>query len=263
MLTIGFIGAGNMAQAMMQGWSGNPEVQLTVYSPHSGKQVAQKLGITAKDSAMEVWLASDLVVLATPADGLEATAKELQPAILMKPSVIVASVLGGISLAQLHQALGEQLIITRTLPNVNVGVKYGYTALAFDADTDPDVKGAVAALFLEFGRTDELPEEQFGAVSAVAGSGPAFVAAFTEALKQAAMKNGITEEIAARLAEQTVAGTARHMIQAKKTPLTLANEVMTPGGSTAAGYDVLQKGDLNQLVLDTIAATMAKNAEFE
>lgn len=263
MLTIGFIGAGNMAQAMIQGWSGNPEVQLTVYSPNSGKKVANELGITAEDSAMAVWLKSDLVVLATPADQLAATAKTLQPAILMKPSVIVTSVLGGISLAQLHEALGAQLIITRALPNVNVAVKYGYTALAFDKDTDPDIKGAVAALFLEFGRTDELAEENFGAASAVAGSGPAFVAAFTESLKQAAIKNGLTEEIAARLAEQTVAGTARYMIQAKKTPLTLANEVMTPGGSTAAGYDVLQKGDLNQLVLDTIAATMAKNAEFE
>lgn len=263
MLTIGFIGAGNMAQAMIKGWSGNQEIQQVVYSPHAGHKVAESLHIEAKDSALEVWLTSDLVVLATPPAQLEAVARELQPGILIKPSVIVASVLGGISLNQLHKALGKTVVVARTLPNVNVAVNYGYTALAFDADVDADIKGAVAALFLELGRTDELTEEQFGIASAIAGSGPAFVAAFTEALKEVGVTKGLTDEVAAKLAEQTVAGTARHMAQTKKAPLDLANEVMTPGGSTAAGFDVLTKGGLNQLLLDTITATMVKNAEFE
>ena len=263
MLTIGFIGAGNMAQAMIKGWSGNQEIQQVVYSPHAGQKVADDLHIEAKSSALEVWLASDLVVLATPPDQLAAVARELQPGILIKPSVIVASVLGGISLEQLHKSLGNTVVVTRALPNVNVAVKYGYTALAFDEQVDADIKGAVAALFLELCRTDELTEEQFGAASAIAGSGPAFVAAFTEAFKEAGIAKGLDEEVAAKLAEQTVAGTAQHMTQAKKVPLDLANEVMTPGGSTAAGFDVLTQGGLNQLVLDTITATMAKNAEFE
>ncbi|MBC6498238.1 hypothetical protein H7R52_01910 [Weissella confusa] len=68
-----------------------------------------------------------------------------------------------------------EVLIARTLPNVNVALKYGYTALAFDDTMDADIKGAIAALFLDFGRTDELPEEQFGAVSALAGSGPALL----------------------------------------------------------------------------------------
>ena len=118
-------------------------------------------------------------------------------------------------------------------------------------------------MFLDFGRTDELPEEQFGAVSALAGSGPAFVAAFAEAMIQAGVQAGINPETAERLAQQTVIGTARHMEEFKKDPMTLAHEVMTPGGSTAAGWQVLEDGHLNQLVADTINATMKKNAEFE
>lgn len=263
MLTIGFIGAGNMAKAMMQGWSGNDNIKQVVYSPHSGEKVAQALGLEAKQSALDVWAESDMVVLAMPPAQLETVAKELQLGIMMKPGVIVASVLGGVSLASLHDAFGPHVMVARTLPNVNVALKYGYTALAFDADMDPEIKGAVAALFLELGRTDELPESQFGAVSAVAGSGPAFVAAFAQAMTEAGVQAGIDQETAARLAEQTVIGTARHMADLKKDPLTLAHEVMTPGGSTAAGWAVLEDGQLNALVAKTIAATMAKNAEFE
>lgn len=263
MLKIGFIGAGNMAKAMMQGWAGNADIHQVVYSPNSGAQVAAELGLEAKQSALDVWAESDMVVLAMPPAQLEAVAKDLQLGIMMKPSVIVASVLGGVSLANLHAAFGEHVMVARTLPNVNVALKYGYTALAFDADMDQDVKGAIAALFLELGRTDELPEEHFGAVSALAGSGPAFVAAFAEAMTQAGIQAGIAPDTAARLAEQTVVGTARHMGDLKKDPMTLAHEVMTPGGSTAAGWEALEQGNLNGLVADAIQATMKKNAEFE
>lgn len=263
MLTIGFIGAGNMAKAMMQGWQGNAEIRQVLFSPHSGEKVAAELGLEAKQSALDVWAESDMVVLAMPPAQLTDVAKELQLGLMMKPGVIVASVLGGVSLAQLHAALGPNVLIARTLPNVNVALKYGYTALAFDDTMDADIKGAIAALFLDFGRTDELPEEQFGAVSALAGSGPAFVAAFAEAMIQAGVQAGINPEMAERLAQQTVIGTARHMEEFKKDPMTLAHEVMTPGGSTAAGWQVLEDGHLNQLVADTINATMKKNAEFE
>jgi len=263
MLTIGFIGAGNMAKAMMQGWSGNADIKQVLYSPHSGEKVAQELGLEAKQSVLDIWAESDMVVLAMPPAQLEAVAKELQLGIMMKPSVIVASVLGGVSLAALHAAFGEHVLVARTLPNVNVALKYGYTALAFDADMDPEIKGAVAALFLELGRTDELPESQFGAVSALAGSGPAFVAAFAQAMIEAGIHAGIEPETAARLASQTVIGTARHMGDLKKDPMTLAHEVMTPGGSTAAGWASLEANHLNELVAQAIDATMAKNAEFE
>ena len=141
MLTIGFIGAGNMAKAMMQGWQGNAEIRQVLFSPHSGEKVAAELGLEAKQSALDVWAESDMVVLAMPPAQLTDVAKELQLGLMMKPGVIVASVLGGVSLAQLHAALGPNVLIARTLPNVNVALKYGYTALAFDDTMDADIKG--------------------------------------------------------------------------------------------------------------------------
>lgn len=261
MLTIGFIGAGNMGQAMMQGWAPNQEIKQLVYSTtiEKSQTVAAKINGEARGSILELWAESDMVVVAVPPTALAAIAPEIKQAAMLKPSVILTSVVGGIDLAELHQTFGQQLMIVRALPNINVALRYGYTALAFDATVDADTRGALAMLFLDFGRADEYPEEQFGAVSALAGSGPAFVAAFTEALVKSGVTAGIAADKAESLAVQTVAGTGKNMIDLKKTPMALANEVMTPGGSTAAGYDVLTTS-LDALVHDTIDATMVKNA---
>jgi pyrroline-5-carboxylate reductase len=264
MLTIGFIGAGNMAKAMMRGWQKvGDELTQVVYSPNSGQTVASELGLQYVSTPEEVVLASDMVVLAMPPSQLSRVAERLRTVMLMKPGVIIASVLGGVSLKQLHNALGSQVSIVRALPNINVALTAGYTALAYDNGTDAELKGAVAGLFLALGRADELPEEQFGAVSALAGSGPAFVAGFVRALTEAGVANGIDADIALTLAKQTVLGTLQNMKEFDKTPQALADEVMTPGGSTAAGWQVLQERGLTAMVGETIAATMKKNAEFE
>ncbi|MCW0953576.1 NAD(P)-binding domain-containing protein [Weissella ceti] len=262
MLTIGFIGAGNMGQAMMQGWAPNKEIKQLVYSTTMEKSeaVAAKIGGEARGSIMELWAESDMVVVAVPPTALADIAPEIKQWAMLKPSVILTSVVGGVDLAALHAHFGEQLMIVRALPNINVALRYGYTALAFDGTVDADTRGALAMLFLDFGRADEYPEDQFGAVSALAGSGPAFVAGFTEAMMKAGLAAGIDAEKAESLAIQTVAGTGKNMIDLKKAPKDLANEVMTPGGSTAAGYDVLMT-QLDGLVRETIDATMIKNAE--
>jgi len=260
-LTIGFIGAGNMGKAMMQGWSSNQSIKQLVYSTtiEKSQRVAKEVGGEARGSILELWAESDMVVVAVPPTALTDIAPEIQQAAMLKPSVILTSVVGGIDLASLHASFGEQLMIVRALPNINVALRYGYTALAFDAHVDADTRGAIAMLFLDFGRADEFPEDQFGAVSALAGSGPAFVAGFTEAMVKAGVAAGIDAEKAESLAVQTVAGTGKNMIDLKKTPMELANEVMTPGGSTAAGFDVMSKS-IDEIVHATIEATMEKNA---
>ncbi|MDR3240807.1 MAG: pyrroline-5-carboxylate reductase [Lactobacillaceae bacterium] len=260
MLKIGFIGAGNMAQAMIQGWSSLDEVRQAVYSPHSAKAVAQKLGIEAVETAAELVQMSDLVVIATPPAQLAEVAAEIKPFLSGK---VVISILGGVSLSKLAEQLGVDTLIIRALPNVNVAVQQGYTAMAVSATVDVEVKGAVFGLLTVLGRVDEFAEAQFGAVSALAGSGPAFVAGFIQALSAAGITAGIDAETAEQLAIQTAQGTLAKMTQDKLAPRELAEQVMTPGGSTAAGWQVMEDQNLVQLVSDVIQATMKKNAEFE
>lgn len=265
MLTIGFIGAGNMARAMMRGWSSvGEELSQLVYSPRSAQKAADELeGVEAVASPADLVAKADMLVLATPVEALASIAAEIKPLLAKRPEIIIASVLGGVPLNKLHAALGQHALIVRTLPNVNVAVGAGYTALAFGSAFDDETRGAIAGLFLTLGRAEELPEAQFGAVSALAGSGPAFVAGFVDALAQAGVANGLANQTALNLAKQTILGTVEHLNDLQMTPTQLADSVMTPGGSTAAGWDAMQAGNFNELILQTIQATMQKNAAAE
>lgn len=265
MLKIGFVGAGNMAQAMMQGWSklDSDQVSQGAYTRHHLPETTQAWQVEEFGSAIEIAMVSDMLVLATPPTALEKISADLKPLLEMMPQKIIVSVLGGISLDALQAALGEQAKIVRALPNVNVAVGQGYTAMHAGAQITAEEKGAVFAILAELGRVDEMPEADFGAVSAVAGSGPAFVAGFIEALTAAGQAAGLDEERAVKLSLQTFRGTLDKMVQSDLSAHELAQLVMTPGGSTAAGWETMQKGNLNGLVSDVIQATMQKNAEFE
>ncbi|MCM0583230.1 pyrroline-5-carboxylate reductase [Weissella diestrammenae] len=260
MLNIGFIGAGNMAQAMIKGWSQLDEVHQVVYAPHSGQSVAENMQIDFATTAEALVKQSDLIVIATPPTHLAAVAQEINSVVTGK---VIISILGGISLSTLMTHFDSSDLLVRALPNVNVAVQQGYTAMAVNPAVDDEVKGAVFGLLTVLGRVDELPETQFGAVSALAGSGPAFVAGFVQAMTQAGLAAGVQPDIAEQLAVQTAQGTLDKMVHEKLTPMALAEQVMTPGGSTAAGWDVLQTKDITALMTQVIQATMAKNAEFE
>lgn len=263
MLTIGFIGAGRMAQAMMTGWQKNAEIEQLVYAPRSGQQVAHSLGIQAVDTPAELWTQADMVVLAMAPQALAEVADQVRLARMQKPDVVVVSVLGGISLKSLHQHLGERLLIARAVPNVNVALRYGYTGLAFDHYVDAQTRGAIAMLFLELGKTDEYPEAKLGLVSALAGSGPAFVAAFVKNYQAVGEQLGLTSEQAQTIALQTLTGTGVNMTETPLTADQLAKQVMSPGGSTAAGYAVLADSQLEKILAATIETTMTKNEEAD
>lgn len=265
MFKIGFIGAGNMAQAMMQGWSqlDADQVSQGAYTRHELPEATQAWQVAPLASISEAAMISDMLVLATPPTALEQISIELKPILALMPQKIIVSVLGGISLEALQSALGAQAKIVRALPNVNVAVGQGYTAMHAGTQITAEEKGAVFAILAELGRVDEMPEDEFGAVSAVAGSGPAFVAGFIEALTVAGQAAGLEAEQASKLSLQTFRGTLDKMIQSDLSAQELAQLVMTPGGSTAAGWETMQSGNLNGLVSDVIQATMQKNAEFE
>ncbi|WP_346345866.1 pyrroline-5-carboxylate reductase family protein [Weissella minor] len=239
MLTIGFVGSGQIAQAMIKGWTGNSEIEQLVYSKNHATKVADAFGIEARRSVLELWQDSDIVILAVPETGLRALAPQLQMAAMVKPSVIVTSVVDGVDFETLHQLLGEKLMITRALPNINVAVREGYTGLAFESDIDEEVKGAIAMLFLELGRADEYAEHQFGAVSALASAGPAYVASFADVLAHAAIENDIDIERAVWMVEQTLFGTATRMKKMQESPKMVEQAAAPTDSAAKAGLDAL------------------------
>lgn len=261
MLTIGFIGAGQMAQAMVKGWQKREEIHQVVYAPTAEKQVASELGIQVVDTPAKVWEQADMVVLAMKPQDLQTVADELRLVRMQKPEVIIVSVLAGVTLKELHQVLGERLVIARAVSNINVALRYGYTGLAFDQYVDASTRGAIAMLFLELGKTDEYPEQKLSVVSALAGSGPAFVAAFVKSYQAVGQQLGLTEDQAQVIALQTLTGTGINMTETPLSATQLANLAIAAGVSTNAGYSYLTQGQLEEVLSGAVSATMDKNEQ--
>lgn len=259
MLSIGFIGSGNIAQAIIKGWRGNDEINQLVYSKNNGAKVAEELGIASRISILELWQDSDIVLLAVPKSALSEIQAQLNMAAMVKPSVIVTSLIDGVSLAELQDIFGDQTIISRAVPNINVSTRSGYTGLSFPEGIDEEIRGAIAMLFLELGRVDEFTEEQLPAVSAIASAGPAYVAALADILANTALENGIDVQRAVSMAEQTFYGTATTMRQLQQSPNSIEVAASPADGGTEAALEHLAEGGFVELLKDAIAVAQDKS----
>ncbi|MFT9389518.1 MULTISPECIES: pyrroline-5-carboxylate reductase [Leuconostoc] len=250
MAKYGFIGTGNMAQAMIKGLLAQGVVpsDIAVASPTTAAKLAQAWGVQAL-SAQQVIQASDLTVLAfLPNQLADVTAN------LVFEDQLVVSVLAGVSVDQLVTATGSHQVV-RTLPNVNVAINQGVTAFATTTLTV-----ANQAIFHDFstqlGTAIAVPEAQFAAFSAIAGSGPAYVFKFIDALAKAGVANGLADDLATTIATQTVLGSAQMLAASGQSAQVMQDTVASPGGSTRAGLDDFDQQEFDAVVAHAIRATV-------
>jgi len=254
-----FVGCGNMGGAIIDGWR-MAEIDLspvTVIRP-SGKAIDDVRVVT---SVEEAGTAPKLVVLAFKPQKLAEIAPQLEP--FVGSDTVVLSLLAGVELATLRGHLPRALGIIRAAPNLPVAVRRGVTGLYGDLAGGP-LKQQIGDLFVAFGFAMWMADEQkLGALGAVAGAGPAYVARFIAALAKAAMKRGLSEEIASVLALETVLGTAWMAASSGESMESIAKRVASPKGTTQAGLDVLDReGVLDQLIGITIEAAARRGAQL-
>lgn len=225
-MIVGFVGSGNMAAAMARGWSGEFERMLFSDSG-SGRAaaLAEELGGEAASNA-EIGGRADLVVLAVKPARLEEAAVELQGARL------VVSLLGVTPLATVAAAFPDAAAV-RVMPNVAVEVRRGVLCLAGPAPA------ALREKLQLLGHVVEIPDEQFDAATAVMGCAPAYLALAVEALADAGAAAGLDEALARELVVETTAGTAE--LLAIRHPADVRAAVASPGGSTEAGLEALER----------------------
>jgi pyrroline-5-carboxylate reductase len=225
-MIVGFVGSGNMAAAMARGWSGEFERMLFSDSG-SGRAaaLAEELGGEATSNA-EIGERADLVVLAVKPARLEEAAAELQSA------EVVVSLLGATSLATVAAAFPSAAAV-RVMPNVAVEVRRGVLCLAGPAPV------ALREKLQLLGHVVELPDEQLDAATAVMGCAPAYLALAVEALADAGAAAGLDEGLARELVAETTAGTAE--LLASRHPADVRAAVASPGGSTEAGLEALER----------------------
>ena len=174
---------------------------------------------------------------------------------------MLVSILAGVEEATLAQRFAARAIV-RAMPNLPVAIGKGVVALD-SASAAPSARAMIATLMAQLGLVEWVPPAQFDAVTALAGSGPAFLYRFIDSLAAAGAFQGVPMDQALRLALATVEGAGLLAASADVTPGVLADRVASPGGSTRKGLDVLDQADaLDSLLRATIAASTRRNAEM-
>jgi pyrroline-5-carboxylate reductase len=254
-----FIGCGNMAGAMIEGWRG-AGVGLsgaTVIRP-SGLPVRGVRTLTAPEPNASP---PRLVVLGFKPQKLDEVAPGLTPYLSSK--TIVVSMLAGTEVASLRQRFPTVAAVIRILPNLPVSVRRGVTALYVE-DVSPDARELVEPLMSALGFAMWTQrEDQLAAIGSVAGAGPAYVARFIDALAKAGEERGLSAELARIVAVETVFGTAWMASGSSESMDEIARRVASPNGTTEAGLKVLDDGAaLDSLVSRTIEAASKRGAEL-
>ncbi|MBV9744310.1 MAG: pyrroline-5-carboxylate reductase [Acidobacteriia bacterium] len=256
MKRIAVIGAGNMGAALIGGVlkggvAGRGEVRATVRTAERASELAAKYGIcvTAGDNRAAAEDA-DIVVLAVKPGTLPKVLEEIRPA--LRPSQILLSLAAAFPIALIEKLTDCAMPVFRAMPNIPVVVEEGATAVAANAHCTAEQRATIEDIFRAVGVVVFVEEELMHAVTALSGSGPAYVYMVIEALIAGGLKMGLSREVSTRLAEQTVLGAAKLVRETMLHPAILRDQVITPGGTTISAIHELEKHGLRSMLISAI-----------
>lgn len=259
------LGAGAMGGALVRGWLGAVQkgggMTLSVHDPSFDPALEHALDRAGVVINPPVPSRADALVLAVKPQSFLEAAKRARSSIA--PGTVVISVMAGVTIAALSKALETDRVI-RAMPNTPGQIGRGVTAyVASPACTEAD-RALCSQLLRPLGEVEPIPSERLmDVVTAVSGSGPAYVFLLAEVLAAAAEKEGLDAEVAMRLARQTVAGAGALMLESGESPATLRRHVTSPGGTTQAALDVLQSSDgLAPLLRRAVSAAAQRSRDL-
>lgn len=262
--TVGFIGGGNMAEAMVRGLVAGPlgAQAVLVAEPVAARrrQLHRRYGIGVTEDNRAA-AACDVVVLAVKPQVMSAVLEGLTG--VAGPKTIFVSIAAGVKLASIEKALGTKARVVRVMPNTPCLVGRGASVLCGGANAArADVKLA-RELFEHVGRAWTVDSEKLlDSVTGLSGSGPAYVYRFAEALIAGGKRNGLDAELAEQLAFQTIAGAAEMLLKTGQSPEDLRAAVSSPGGTTLAGLARLDELDFVGTVREGVTAATRRAREL-
>ena len=265
-MKIGFIGAGNMAGAIIKGIVAQKFANVSdifCYDALEEKLTAfvAETNINASASNEALVKASDIVVLAVKPNVLDALLPQLRSGLSDQKPLLV-SIAAGTSLEKLQALTSPDLAIVRVMPNVNATIGAGVAAVCGNSNVTREQVQLVLELFRAVGTAMELPEKDFSTFTAIAGSSPAYAFLFIDALSRGAVKNGLPKDMATRIAAQAVLGSAKMILESGESPWNLIDKVCSPGGTTIAGLMALEEGSFLSTVVKSVDATIQKDLDL-
>lgn len=261
-MKIGFIGLGNMASAMIGGIIGNglfkpQDIIGSSKTEATAKRAAEQYGIVTGTDNVATAKQADVIVLAVKPIFFPEVIAQIKDAV--DDSKLVISIAAGKSIGWIEQEFGKKLRLVRCMPNTPAMVGEGCTCICLKEDADKADEELALKIMNSFGKANILPERLMDAFIGVAGSSPAYVFMFIEAMADAAVQAGMPRKQAYEFAAQSVLGSAKMVLELGMHPGELKDMVCSPGGTTIEAVKVLEEKGFRAAVIDSIEACVNKS----
>ncbi|ASV74702.1 Pyrroline-5-carboxylate reductase [Thermogutta terrifontis] len=262
---IGFIGAGQMARALAEGLLHKgllvPDQVLASDPSESARQkFHEATGAETTPNNLDVVRRQDVVILAVKPQQIPKVLEELRGRVA--PEKLVISIAAGIALQQLEEGLGAHTRVIRVMPNTPALVGFAASAYALGKNAGPDDASLVQQLLEAIGIAVRVDEKLLDAVTALSGSGPAYVYLMIEVLTDAGVRHGLSRDVALTLAAQTVRGAAEMVMRTGQHPAVLKDQVTSPGGTTIAALAAMESQGFRGAVLAGVEAAWRRAREL-
>jgi pyrroline-5-carboxylate reductase len=262
-MRVAILGAGKIGEALLSGLLRRPDqpddVCFAEQYPARASEISERYGV-ASMSAVDATRTADVVVLAVKPPDVAALAAEIGPA--LRPESLVLSVAAGICTAVIESRLPAGARVVRAMPNTPMLVSEGMAAIAPGAHADADDLARARGLLVSVGKVVQLAESQLDAVTALSGSGPAYVFLLAEAMIDAGVLVGLARPVATELAIQTLVGSALMLRDSGDSPAQLREAVTSPGGTTAAALKRLEDHRFRAALGDALEAARDRSREL-
>lgn len=262
---VAFIGAGNMAEALIKGLLNSGTLKASSITacdvdPTRLEHCAADYGVKTTLKNEEGARTADVLVLSVKPINIEEAVESIKGS--LRSSTLVISIAAGVNLASLESALGKGVPVVRAMPNGPAVTGRGISAVSGGSSANDDAVKKASALLSAVGEVIEVEEDLMDAVTAVSGSGPAYFFYLVEALEKAAVAAGFSARQARRLAVGTATGSMRWLEEAGASPEELRKKVMSPGGTTEAAIGFLDEKGFDGLVAGAVEAAIERGREL-
>jgi len=267
MMKIAFIGGGNMASALIAGLANKltAGANIHVADPNAEAlaRLHQQFGVTTASGADAAVSAADVIVLAVKPQSMREVAAQLLPLVDKTRQPLIVSIAAGIRIEDLSRWLGGYGAIVRCMPNTPALIGMGITGMACTAGVSSQQKQAADDILRAVGPTVWLDDEsQIDAVTAVSGSGPAYVFYFIEAMQQAAQEMGLSADQGRQLALATFAGASQLAVQSTEPVSLLRERVTSKGGTTYAALTSMEASGVKGAIIQAMKAAQQRGKEM-
>lgn len=264
-MKIGFIGTGNMGSAMIKGlvtseYVSGSDINVFDVNVEKSRELSEKYSVKPLQNEVEIANNSDVIVLSVKPNIYNSVLEKIKARI--DENKIIIAIAAGIGIESVENIAGKDKKVVRIMPNTPAQVLEGMTAVTFNGNVKEEEKKVVFSILDSFGKSIEIEEKLMHTFTGIAGSLPAYVYMFMEALADGGVLEGMPRDKAYEIVAQTVKGSAEMLLKTGKHPGVLKDEVTSPAGTTIEAVNTLENGNFRGTVINAVRACVEKSKKM-